>query len=228
MPGKQGKAKIAREPIVVLGSGQTVAEEILCRENPFPKNVEDWRRFYRKLLSGLADPVGDTIAAFNLDTRHVLDQQILRDVERFLGKRDASQWAIEWTEHEAGDHALAAKKLRALRQAYGVGISIDDIGAGVDGFHRMHAVECANWLKIDGPLFQSARTGAEEACRIVEKICRTAKDQEARSVVEWIETDADLELAKRFGADCGQGYHFTFPPAGKTRPRAWYPASADA
>ena len=148
-------------------------------------------------------------SAFNLDTRHIMDREIYSSVDRFFQETDPKQWVVEWTEHEEGDHGAAAKKLRGLRDRYGIEISIDDVGAGVNGLQRMQAVRCANWIKIDGGLFQRAR-GEDRAKKVIKAICGIVRECGARSVIEWIESDSDLDLAKELGADCGQGFHFTF------------------
>ena len=204
--------RIAREPIVDLVSGTAIAEEILCREDPFPDDASAWRSFYRRLFACDQETADGVVTAFNLDTRHVLDQEIWQGTERFLGERDARRWAIEWTEHDSGDHLQAAKKLRSLHRRTGVGISIDDVGAGFDGHARLSAVSRAQWIKIDGGLFQAARTDGPSRA-VVQGICDMAKDIGARSVIEWIETKEDLELARNLAADCGQGYLFTFAAA---------------
>ena len=204
--------RIAREPIVDLISGNAIAEEILCREDPFPDNVPAWRSFYRRLFARDQETAGGVVMAFNLDTCHVLDPEIWQGTERFLGERDASRWMIEWTEHDSGDHLQAAEKLRGLHRRTGVGISIDDVGAGFDGCARLSAVECAHWAKIDGALFQAARTDVPSRA-MVQGICSMAKKIGARSVIEWIETEEDIELARSLDADCGQGYLFTFAAA---------------
>lgn len=204
--------RIAREPIVDLDSGAAIAEEILCREDPFPDDASAWRSFYRRLFACDQETADGVVTAFNLDTRHVLDPEIWQGTERFLGERDASRWMIEWTEHDSGDHLQAAKKLRSLHQRTGVGISIDDVGAGFDGHARLSAVSRAQWVKIDGGLFQAARMDGPSRA-MVQGICDMAKDIGARSVVEWIETKEDLELARNLAADCGQGYLFTFAAA---------------
>ncbi len=203
---------IAREPIVDLDSGAAIAEEILCREDPFPDDASAWRSFYRRLFACDQETLDGVVTAFNLDTRHVLDPEIWQSTERFLGERDATRWAIEWTKHDSGDHLQAAERLRGLHQRTGVGLSIDDVGAGFDGYARLSAVSCANWIKIDGALFQAAHTDRASHA-MVQSICDMAKGVGAKSVVEWIETDQDRALARGLGADCGQGYLFTFATA---------------
>ncbi len=195
-----------------LVSGTAIAEEILCREDPFPDDAPAWRSFYRRLFARDQETADGVVMAFNLDTRHVLDQEIWQGTERFLGERDASRWVIEWTEHDSGDHSQAAEKLRGLHRRTGVGISIDDVGAGFDGYARLSAVGCAHWAKIDGGLFQAARTDGPSRA-MVQGICDMVKEIGAKSVIEWIETDEDIALARSLDAACGQGYLFTFAAA---------------
>ena len=199
------QADVAFEPIVDLSSRAIIAREMLCRKRPFPESVQEWREFYDKVFAKIH--ALDVPTAFNLDTRHILDTEIWPSVERFVDAHDAQDFIIEWTEHEEGNHAHAASRLRQLAKKTGIGISIDDMGAGQDGLSRLAAVECVRWIKIDGPLLHRARTESV-AQHIIHGLCGIAGDIGAHVIAEWTETAADIALAAELGASHAQGFFF--------------------
>ncbi|WP_350347937.1 EAL domain-containing protein [Agromyces sp. G08B096] len=87
----------------------------------------------------------------------------------------------------------------------GVGISIDDFGAGttsVEGLRRMPFTE----VKIDRSLMRDRRAEADD---LVAECVEIARAQSAIVVAEGVETADDLERARRWGCDRAQGYYFS-------------------
>lgn len=84
----------------------------------------------------------------------------------------------------------------------GVGVSIDDFGAGhttLEQFRSLPATE----LKIDQSII---RGDANAAVEVLDEVLREARDRGLRVVAEGVETAAHLELAIALGCDRAQGF----------------------
>ncbi|MFK4730338.1 EAL domain-containing protein [Agromyces mediolanus] len=93
----------------------------------------------------------------------------------------------------------------------GVGVSVDDFGAGftsIEALKRMPLTE----VKIDRSLMRNHDTAADALA--IEAV-DVAHARHAVVVAEGIETARDLERARRWGCDRGQGFYFSpaLPPA---------------
>ena len=127
------------EPVINLGNGHDIEGwELLTR--PHFDSHEDWLRVYAlmpKVIDGMRQCHGiRQPLSINLDTRQILDSEILRQVEQF-SDRDIR---VEWTEYSGVDEhekKRAGQELVRLRQIYGVEIWIDDAGNGEDAIGRM-------------------------------------------------------------------------------------------
>jgi EAL domain-containing protein (putative c-di-GMP-specific phosphodiesterase class I) len=94
--------------------------------------------------------------------------------------------------------------LRALLDG-GVGVSIDDFGAGhtsLDGLRRLPFTE----VKIDRSLMQDDRPTADE---LVAECVEIARQHDACVVAEGVETDEHFARALRWGCDRAQGFYFS-------------------
>lgn len=198
------------EPIVRTEDLTPVAGELLCNTQ-LPHSMMEWRIFYHHFFTLEADAIDNKYPlSFNLDTRHILDDVIWSGVVRFfMAAKKPTHWIVEWTEHEEGNHAAAARRLCDLQSIIPIPISIDDVGAGQDGMSRIAATH-PQWIKIDGPLFQKAR-GNSNIQAILRGICAIGRDIGASVIAEWVECQGDLDLARSVGANYAQG--FLFRPA---------------
>jgi len=195
------------EPIVRLCEPHViVARELLTY--PHLPSLDEWRLVYAAMPSivrslrqdqGIEDKI-----SINIDTLQILDTPILESLEAM---RDLDI-VVEWTERPGATREQvrrAGGQLKAFREANGVALWIDDAGAGEDALGRI-ALTSPDAVKIDGELFQAAFTGEIERSAITPLI-ETINNSNARTIVEWIETDEHLWFARyRLGAGVGQGY----------------------
>lgn len=191
------------EPIVRLDDQTLVGQEILCR-GPLPVGPAQWRRWHTTLADEVLPEIsqGPVWVAVNVGTRDLVDPDRLRAVQAM------ARWPVvfEWTETMASRAQIerAGAVLQDLRAEHKVAISIDDMGSGQDGLQRFLAAR-ADFVKIDGALLHRARSDARSA-RIIKWIVKMCHNEGVKTIVEWIETDRDLDLAIATGAQCGQGY----------------------
>lgn len=214
----------AVEPIVSLcGSDDSPRwGELLYRGSAFPQTIEDWRDWHKALPSIVPEVLAagdfDQISV-NVDSEHLLDAKILEDLYRLEGL----PVLLEWTEHRVKnlnirDIMRVGKRLEALRSQLNAPVVLDDLGAGEDSFRRLCALQ-PDLVKIDGEIFQLTRRYP----RIIKLLCAKIKAYEDAGipvVVEWIETIADLSVARKLGATWGQGYLWTHASASQNHASA--------
>lgn len=117
---------------------------------------------------------------------------------------DVSRLVLEVTETAA---VAAYEKLRnhlqPLREQ-GLRIAIDDAGAGFASLH--HIVELRpDIIKVDKSLIQGVATDSSRRSA-VRAFVTLAKDLEAATVAEGVETPADLDAVRALDISCAQGY----------------------
>jgi diguanylate cyclase (GGDEF)-like protein len=110
------------------------------------------------------------------------------------------------------DHANQA--LRTLK-AMGVGISLDDFGAGYSSLSYIHRLPIDR-IKIDRGFIKELETDATSAA-VVKTVIDLCRNLRLACVVEGVETDAQVRIARELGCTLMQGYLFSKPiPAGET------------
>ncbi len=94
---------------------------------------------------------------------------------------------------------------------YGAKIAIDDFGSGYSNF--LHVLELeADFLKIDGSLIK--RIDADHQSRIlIEGIVDFSNRLGMKTIAEFVENEAILEILKEIGVDFAQGYFIGKPAA---------------
>jgi diguanylate cyclase (GGDEF)-like protein len=156
----------------------------------------------------------------NLSARNLVDSALVGQIAARLERWGVApcELIVEVTESAAlADRERAIGVLAGLR-AIGVGVSIDDFGAGNASIEYLAALP-ANEIKLD----KSFITGMLEDAR-AEAIVRSTIDLAghlAMSVVaEGIETQAVLDRLVELGCDSGQGYLIS-PPLPAEELGAW-------
>ncbi len=161
------------------------------------RRVADWHR------RGVAVGVSLNVSPSELDDD--FPRRVLTRV-RELGLPEGAV-TIEVTESPAmratdDEH----RWLRALIDG-GVGVSIDDFGAGHTSLELLRDVPFTE-VKIDRLLLRDPRPAVDD---LVARALDIARDRGARSVAEGIETEADLARVLAWGCERGQGFLFSPP-----------------
>ena len=98
-------------------------------------------------------------------------------------------------------------QLQELR-SMGVRIAVDDFGTGFSGLAYLPRL-AIDVVKIDRQfIIASADSRARTLLR---NVCSLARDLNLMTIIEGVETDSDLNLAREAGADAVQGWHLSRP-----------------
>lgn len=190
----------------------TAAAELLHRPQtpwrrmPRPLDLTRWIAWYEHLaatrLYGALD--SHPQISFNLHSQHLVCDAIFRSLRQLPSPE---RLIVEWVETSAaqGTFRRAVERLHQLRDR-GFGIALDDAGAGQDALLRLRNIR-PHWVKLDGALLQAAaaRPGSADdlTCRALTGL---ARDLNAETVAEWVETPAQLDYARAIGCTLVQGW----------------------
>jgi len=113
---------------------------------------------------------------------------------------------VEVIENTDAADAVLGRTLVATLRARDLRVALDDVGA-TNSLLSFETLDAADVLKFDRSLLR--RLGSRGRRRaIVEAFVRMARSTGARTVLEGVETLADLALARELGVDLVQGYLF--------------------
>lgn len=120
----------------------------------------------------------------------------------------AERLIIELTEDAVLANTDRAAKIIAELRAIGVRVAIDDFGTGYSSFSQLASLDF-DILKVDRSFTRQMheKSGGE----IVGALIQMAQALGLQTIVEGVETDADLALLREFGSDQAQGYVIARP-----------------
>jgi EAL domain-containing protein (putative c-di-GMP-specific phosphodiesterase class I) len=223
----EGQPGIAVQPIIRLADGELVGAEALARFTGIPRRGPD-------LWFAEAHEVGLGIELETVAVRHALqmlgalpdlklisinvtqDMLVSGALPSLLDGYPGDRVLLELTEHVAiCDYGPVRRTVDELRRR-GVGLAIDDVGAGYSCFRHIVELE-PECIKLDRTFIEgveSKRAWAAMAKALIEMADATG----ARVIAEGIETEAHLALARELGAGYGQGYLIARPGAPEAMP----------
>ncbi|WP_114811212.1 EAL domain-containing protein [Paraburkholderia kururiensis] len=151
--------------------------------------------------------------SINVSAGLILSEAFLHRLSNTLGKYRPSNIIIEITESDAIDDCDFSKLVSrtAILHANGYRVSIDDFGRGHSSLLRLASLPVSE-VKIDRFLVAQAREFGD-AQHIIKLCADLARRLGMRSVLEGIETERDLDLARMVAVDAVQGWHISRPVA---------------
>ena len=119
-----------------------------------------------------------------------------------------SQLTVEVTEDAVVDPSASAD-LKDL-SAMGVQLGVDDAGTNWSSFEpfKRHAIST---VKIDGSFIAGLESTQGINRLVVETVIHMAHSLGMSTIVEWVETSAQVEIVRSFNADAAQGFFFARP-----------------
>jgi len=209
------------QPIVDLGSRETVGYEALARFRSLPpRPPNEWFAEAAALELGtqlelatieravaLLPALPETVyLSVNCSHRTVA----IADLVPLLAA-DAKRLVVEITEHEpVDDYDQLASSLQPLRDL-GVRIAIDDAGAGYASLRHTLALG-PDIVKVDISLTRSIDMDRGRRA-LASALISFADEMDMTIIAEGIETEAELTTLLDLGVRYGQGYHLAEPAA---------------
>ncbi|MBL0087919.1 MAG: EAL domain-containing protein [Ideonella sp.] len=147
----------------------------------------------------------------NASARDVADPEFVSRIRQALLSSELAprNLVIELTENILMAQLSAAMgALQALREL-GVGLSVDDFGAGYSSLSHLSALPIDS-LKIDMSFIKHLHAGSKEAA-VVRAIVLLGTSLGKAVIAEGVETLAQMELLRELGCDAGQGYYLSRP-----------------
>ncbi|SBW12782.1 Response regulator [uncultured Alphaproteobacteria bacterium] len=225
-----GGFELFYQPQVDAATGAVCGAEALIR----------WRHPERGLLgpgafldvaedTGLIGPIGDWViatacadvaagrlgrvprVAVNLSAQQLRTPGVVERIARDLETSHLmpSQLEVEITESVLiSDFEVALGVLEGIR-GLGVSIAIDDFGTGYSSlaYLKRLPIDC---LKVDKSFLAQVPEGEKDK-RLLRALIQMSRAMGFRVVVEGVETRAQAEVCRDFGADTLQGFHFARP-----------------
>jgi diguanylate cyclase (GGDEF)-like protein/PAS domain S-box-containing protein len=147
--------------------------------------------------------------SMNISARQILlGQELVDDVATTLARHGLApeRLTLELTEsmlmQDTEDIATTVASLKAL----GIDLALDDFGTGYSSLSYLSRFPF-DVLKIDRAFVAGLGTGPDKE-ELVRSIVNLARSMNLRTVAEGIETEAQLAILARFGANSGQGWLF--------------------
>ena len=134
---------------------------------------------------------------------------LLEEMRAVVGPPEQGRLLVELTETAEIDDLGAATGALARLRAMGVGLCLDDFGAGAAAFRYLQQFR-VDYVKIDGSFVQAAQQGGRERAMVASMV-ELAANAGAQTVAEMIETEEQAALMRELGVDQGQGWLFGRP-----------------
>lgn len=215
-----GQPRCAVQPIIRLADGELVGAEALARFSGTPRRGPDlWFAEAHEVGLGIElETVAVRVALTTLELlpelRHLSinvtqDMLLSGTLPALLDGYDGNRVLLELTEHVAvADYRPVRGAIDELRER-GVGLAIDDVGAGYSCFRHIVELE-PECIKLDRTFIEGIEIKRAWAA-MARALIAMAADTGMLVIAEGIETDAHLALARELGAGYGQGYLIARP-----------------
>jgi EAL domain-containing protein (putative c-di-GMP-specific phosphodiesterase class I) len=210
------------EPLVEVSSMETVAHEALARfrrPDGAPMNTASMFALMHADPALLVTteltlkrhqlehaPAGELFVNLDPDSWSVDGRAEESEVLRLLAAQTKGRVVVEVIENTDGGDAILGRDLVATLKAHGLPVALDDVGA-TNSLLSFETLDEAEVLKFDRSLLRRLGTRGRRRA-IVEAFVRMARECGVRTVLEGVETLADLSLARDLGVDLAQGFLF--------------------
>jgi EAL domain-containing protein (putative c-di-GMP-specific phosphodiesterase class I) len=167
-----------------------------------------------KALSWLEHQPSNTRLSVNVFASTISQPEFLEFVLQQLDQYAISsdQLCFEITEHHAITHLGTAQVFCQRVRATGVLIALDDVGNGTFHSGLLGPLKMVDCLKVDRNWVAAAPASSVHRDKVQELIA-LARENDLIVVVEGIETEQHLEMARELGAEFYQGYLDGMPAA---------------
>jgi len=230
----RGEFQVVYQPQYELASGRLVGVEALLRwQHPEEGTVLPARFIPLAEETGLIHPIGEWVlrtacaqaqewlaagypdlrVAVNLSGRQFTEPGLVDLVRRILGETGlgARHLELEVTEGVLMQDAAVARTTVETLHADGVGLAIDDFGAGYSSLIHLRNLPVRR-LKISPELVRAIDRDRRDAA-IAASIIGLGESLGLEIVAEGVETEAQAAVLRSLGCPLVQGFHFDHPLA---------------
>jgi len=153
----------------------------------------------------------DIKLAVNLSGRSFNDTTIFDDISDLLSSPevDTQQIIFEITETAAVSNFASAQSLIKKIKALGCSLALDDFGVGFSSFYYLKHLP-VDYVKIDGSFIKQLDSNFEDKV-FVKALTDVSQSLGKKTVAEFVENEAILDVLKEFGIDYAQGYYIGKP-----------------
>jgi predicted signal transduction protein with EAL and GGDEF domain len=173
----------------------------------------------RKALDGARAWPRDIRISFNLSVRDLASREAILAIVSLIENSEIAPDRIDLEVTETAfmhDFELASQALNMLK-ALGVGVSLDDFGVGYSSLSYIHRLPI-NRIKIDRSFIKDIETEATCAA-VVKTVIELCQNLKFSCVIEGMETEAQVRVARSLGCRLMQGYWFGKPMPAAEIPR---------
>lgn len=148
--------------------------------------------------------------SINLSINDILEPDVSNYILAMLERYGIGERVVfEIVESEYIENFAGVLEFITRVKKYKCKIAIDDFGTGYSNFEYLIKLK-ADFLKIDGSLIKNIDKD-ENARLVVSTIVEFSKKLGMKSVAEFVENEAILNIVKEMGIDYSQGYYFCAP-----------------
>lgn len=223
--------RIVVQPVIELATGKVSKVEALARLQDADRLLspaaflpsfgkQDLRALFRMGLDRVLDWVAQwerqglsVGASLNLPPSVLVAADCPRWIAEGIARHDvpAQRLYLELLETE-DDAGMSAERDAAIARLADIGVRLvmDDLGAGYASLQRMRTLPF-HTVKVDQGLVRAAASEPSRTIPFIRSLIEMAQCLQLEVVVEGLETDELIDMARRLGAEYGQGYAIARP-----------------
>ncbi|HJU26692.1 MAG TPA: EAL domain-containing protein, partial [Rhodanobacteraceae bacterium] len=190
--------------VLLPGEFLTVAEETGSSE------AIDWQIFEQVFAHAPALTADGAFISINLSGRHFRGEDLDRSLLSLLARHGlpAHRLRIEVTERALLENPPDVKRMLQTLRSHGISVALDDFGTGYSSLSYLHQYPLQS-LKIDQSFVASLAEGdSGGSVAVVRAILALAETLSMQVIAEGIETEAQRDVLRKLGCECGQGFLF--------------------
>lgn len=164
--------------------------------------VSEWRR----------QGYPELYVTVNVSVKQLLDDSFISRVQRILLETKAvpESLVFEITESVVVEDSETALRTVTKLNELGISTALDDFGTGYSSLAILSLLPF-QYLKVDRSFLDELDSGTSQAASVLRGIVSIASGLGQVTIMEGVETEAQMELLKTIGADRIQGYYFSKP-----------------
>jgi len=149
--------------------------------------------------------------AINLSPRTMTDQEFIDLVTEMpaIDVIGPVRLVMEITETAAIYNIHVAKDFLRTLRSQGHEIALDDFGMGFSSFYQLKNLD-VDYLKIDGSFVRNLSKDPVDKHLVIAMV-HLAESLGKKTIAEFVEDEATLDVLRSIGVDCAQGFHIGRP-----------------